>query len=400
MNIKKRFSVIILCYRHFQYLYQAIDSVFEQDYPDIELIISDDGSDAFPEKEIREYIESHKTKQITNVIVRQQASNGGTVKHLNGAIPACTGEYIIALAGDDVLYNSNVLTAYATGFSKAASDCYIEMAQTAMYDADLEELEEYYLKIPVEKALQKTETDADTSDLLELLIKEGACLPSTSTCFKQTFFEKFGAFDEQYILVEDYPMHIRLAKEGWKIHYENFIAIKHRDGGISHGQIDASSRSAKLYFNDTKRMIEQIILPEVDKLPKQDRKKQLRQKKKDLLWIDFNLAKAEKDRLKMCCIALNHLNVFFPILLGRMWNWAYKWHIKMLYVTLLTWFFIPTVSAMFEKLFQIQQGTLVLPLYFVSFVTAIWWLLAFLVWGANKIIWAIMRLPSEVFAIG
>lgn len=398
MEIKKRFSVIILCYRHFQYLFQAIDSVFQQDYPDIELVISDDGSDSFPENEIHEYIEKHKTDKITNVIIRQQEYNGGTVKHLNGAIQVCTGEYVIALAGDDVLFNENVLTSYVVGFSKAPDDCYIEMAQTAMYNNELDKLEDYYLKIPVQLAIEKTITD--TTELLELLIKEGACLPSTSTCFKRAFFEKFGAFDEKYVLVEDYPMHIRLAKEGWKIHYENFVAIKHRDGGISHGQIDASSRSAKLYFKDTKRMIQQIILPEVKKLPKQQRKKYLKRKRYEILWIDFHLAKAEKNYLKMCSLAVGHCNVFLPIALGKMWNWAYKWHLKMLYATLFTWFFIPTVSSMFEVLFQIQQGSLVLPLYFVSYVMAIWWILSFVIWGINKIIWAIMRFPREIFAIG
>jgi hypothetical protein len=34
----------------------------------------------------------------------------------------------------------------------------------------------------------------------------------TSTCFKRKFFEKFGKFDEQYQLIEDFPMHIRLAR--------------------------------------------------------------------------------------------------------------------------------------------------------------------------------------------
>lgn len=398
MSVKDRFSVIILCYRHFQYLFQAIDSVFKQDYQDIELIISDDCSDSFPEKEIKEYINIHKTKQITNVIIRQQKQNGGTVKHLNGAIQECTGEYIIALAGDDVLFDETVLTSYVNGFLKAPNDCYIEMAQTAMYDNELDKLEDYYLKIPVQKAIEKTMTD--TSDLLSLLIEKGACLPSTSTCFKNIFFKKFGLFDEQYVLVEDYPMHVRLAKEGWKIHYENFVAIKHRDGGISHGQIDASSRSAKLYFEDTKKMIEQIILPEIEKLPKEERSKKRRQKKKDVLWIDYHLAKAEKNIFKICCIALSNLSVFFPIFLGRMWNWAYKWHLKMLYVTLIMWLFIPTISNMFEVFFHLDEGSMVLPLYYLSFVMALWWLVSFIIWGANKIIWAIMRLPSEIYAIG
>jgi len=37
-------TVKILTYNNFDYLEQTIESVFSQDYPNIELIVSDDGS--------------------------------------------------------------------------------------------------------------------------------------------------------------------------------------------------------------------------------------------------------------------------------------------------------------------------------------------------------------------
>lgn len=108
-----RFSVIILCYRHFEYLPTAIDSVLAQDYPNIELIISDDGSPNFPKEELDDYISARKGPNITNVILHQEEANCGTVRHLNHAVPLCTGDYIALLAGDDVLYDAHVLTSYA-----------------------------------------------------------------------------------------------------------------------------------------------------------------------------------------------------------------------------------------------------------------------------------------------
>ena len=389
-----RFSVIILCYRHFQYLLPAIDSVLEQDYPDIELIISDDCSDAFPADEIRTYIESNKCKNITNVIIRQQKENGGTVKHLNGAIPECSGGYIITLAGDDTLHHSSVLSTYVREFEKAPENCYIEMAHTAMYDNNLEQLQDYYPKLPVQNAIQKTAIDS--SDLLELLITHGACLPTNSTCFKKRFFDKFGPFDERYILIEDYPMHIRLAKEGWKIHYANFIAIKHRDGGISHGHIDASSRSAKLYYTDTINMLKDLTMPAVAKLPKAERSAQKRRIKGQILWFELVLAKADKNLPKIITLMLKNPAVFFFAFLQREGNVACKWHAKMLCAIFFTWFSIPTVSNMLEELFQSQQGYFVLPLYYVSFFMALCWLLLFVLSVAYKMVFKIMRLSSQI----
>ena len=49
-------SCITTTYKKFDYLYQTLDSVFMQDYPNIEIIIGDDGSPDFPEKKIWKYI--------------------------------------------------------------------------------------------------------------------------------------------------------------------------------------------------------------------------------------------------------------------------------------------------------------------------------------------------------
>lgn len=390
-----RFSVIILCYRNFQYLLPAIDSVLEQDYSDIELIISDDCSDAFPAEEICAYIQNNKHDNITNFIIRQQAKNGGTVKHLNGVVPVCTGKYVIVLAGDDVFHNPTVLSTYAKEFGNAPVDCFIEMAHTGMYDNDLRQLQEYYLKLPVQNAIEKT--TSSSSNLLELLVTEGACLPTNSTCFKREFFDRFGKFDEKYILVEDYPMHLRLAKEGWKIHYANFIAIKHRDGGISHGQIDASSKSAKLYYRDTINMLQNIVLPEVDKLPKAQRKNQILRIKKQIIWLESILAKADKNLLKMLCVVLKHPFIFFELMLCKVGAWTSKWHEKMIGLTMLIWFFNSTISDMLEKLFLLETGSLIMPLYYISSCILVIWIISFSFMAVYKVIQAIVRMPNKIY---
>lgn len=50
---KPLFSVVVLVYRHYEHLKTAVNSVLEQDYENIELIISDDGSPNFPAKKSR-----------------------------------------------------------------------------------------------------------------------------------------------------------------------------------------------------------------------------------------------------------------------------------------------------------------------------------------------------------
>ena len=43
-------SVVVITYREFSYIYETIDSILQQDYPNIEIVITDDASLDFPEK--------------------------------------------------------------------------------------------------------------------------------------------------------------------------------------------------------------------------------------------------------------------------------------------------------------------------------------------------------------
>ena len=53
---KGKVSIITATYKKFDMLFDTIKSVLDQDYSQIEYIICDDCSDAFPEKEIQDYI--------------------------------------------------------------------------------------------------------------------------------------------------------------------------------------------------------------------------------------------------------------------------------------------------------------------------------------------------------
>ncbi|MBQ3865751.1 MAG: glycosyltransferase, partial [Clostridia bacterium] len=53
-DFDKVISVIIISYREFSFIYETLDSIFKQDYPSIQIVVTDDCSPVFPEKEIRD----------------------------------------------------------------------------------------------------------------------------------------------------------------------------------------------------------------------------------------------------------------------------------------------------------------------------------------------------------
>lgn len=94
-------SVVIPCYNHEKFIQDCIQSVIEQTYQNIELIIIDDGSSDGSVSKIEEMISLCKERFI-NFEFRHR-SNQGLSSTLNEALEWCQGDYYSTIASDDIL---------------------------------------------------------------------------------------------------------------------------------------------------------------------------------------------------------------------------------------------------------------------------------------------------------
>jgi glycosyltransferase involved in cell wall biosynthesis len=92
-------SVIIPNYNYAGYLREAVDSVLAQTYPNIEVIVVDDGS----KDNSKEAIESYGNR--IKAIFQQ---NAGVSAARNNGVAASRGEYIAFLDADDVWYSRKI----------------------------------------------------------------------------------------------------------------------------------------------------------------------------------------------------------------------------------------------------------------------------------------------------
>jgi len=96
-------SVVIPCYNHEKFVQDSIQSVIDQTYENIELIIIDDGSKDNSVIKIREM-----TELCENRFVRfefRSRPNKGLSSTLNEALEWASGEYFSSLASDDQMFN-------------------------------------------------------------------------------------------------------------------------------------------------------------------------------------------------------------------------------------------------------------------------------------------------------
>jgi glycosyltransferase involved in cell wall biosynthesis len=96
-------SVICLCYNHAPFVIQAIQSVVDQTYKPIEIIVVDDASTDKSADIIREFCAAHP--EIKFIEIR---NNLGNCKAFNKGLAEAKGEFIIDLATDDILLPTRV----------------------------------------------------------------------------------------------------------------------------------------------------------------------------------------------------------------------------------------------------------------------------------------------------
>lgn len=90
-------SVIIPVYNGSQYVKTAIDSVLEQTFRDVEIIVVDDGSTDNSKSVVSPYVQSGRVKYLYQ-------ANGGLSAARNAGIRAASGKYFKFLDCDDYLF--------------------------------------------------------------------------------------------------------------------------------------------------------------------------------------------------------------------------------------------------------------------------------------------------------
>lgn len=93
----KLFSIIVPIYKVEKYLHKCVNSLVNQTYKDIEIVLVDDGSPDNCPQICDEY--AAKDKRI-NVIHKK---NGGLSDARNVGLENCTGKYILFVDSDDYI---------------------------------------------------------------------------------------------------------------------------------------------------------------------------------------------------------------------------------------------------------------------------------------------------------
>lgn len=212
-------SIIVLTYRNFDNIEKNLKSIFCQKYPNIEIIVSDDGSDNFDIEKIEKILEK-KSDNIKKIQVIHHEKNIGTVKNFNEAIKKANGEYIFPLSQDDCFYSENTVEEIVSNFDDSLVVTSIREAYSG---------EQSVGEFPIEADRGRF----NNPNFYDFLIFNGNIISGASTYYKKEVFEKYGYFDEELRLLEDMPFYLKLLSQKEKIKFISVKTIKYSLGGVS-----------------------------------------------------------------------------------------------------------------------------------------------------------------------
>lgn len=244
-------SVIILTYKQQNHLYETIQSVLEQDYPNIEFILSDDASGCLDEIAIKKYIDDNKKSNIVSYLVRVNEKNLGTVKHANLTLKYVTGQYIKFVPCGDKFFNRTSLSEL---YKFAENVGGLVISSVVMVSS--EDFTVQYYKHP--NVIRGKMIQTCTSEELFRKLCVSNFIAAVSILFRRDFFDIF-KFDEKYRLLEDWPLWLRISRYGIKIYHLNKVTMYYSDGGIS--RKDGDAYTSDVLRDDMLKCFEFEIIP-------------------------------------------------------------------------------------------------------------------------------------------
>lgn len=192
-------TVICLCYNQAPFVRQAIQSVFDQSYPFVQLVVIDDASTDASVNEINKIISG---RQIEFLALKE---NVGNCKAFNRGLTVARGEFVIDLAADDVLWPDRV-EKQVTCFQSLSPD-YGVLFSDAEYIDEKGSFIRHHFKHLLKNGLITSIPEGDVyADVLSTYF-----IPSPTMMIRKRVLDALHGYDEN-LAYEDFDFWVRSSR--------------------------------------------------------------------------------------------------------------------------------------------------------------------------------------------
>ena len=233
-------SVICVSFNHARFVLETLESVRNQTYPNVELIIVDDGST----DESASMIQTWVNKKPTAIFINCK-QNIGYTKAFNQAFRMAKGEFYIDLAADDVLL-PNRIEKGIEAFQKKGAEYAIQFGDANLIDVDGKPLGKHSDRFP--------HAQIPEGDLyVEVIHRYFICSPTM--LIRKSVVAALGGYDED-LHYEDYDLWIRIGRN-YKFLYLPDALMNRRivPNSLGHQQFQRKSKQLESTFKVCEKIL-------------------------------------------------------------------------------------------------------------------------------------------------
>lgn len=220
-------SIAINNFNYGRFVREAIESALNQDYPNCEVIIIDDGST----DNSREIIEEYRDR--AKVVFK---SNGGQASAFNAGLSHSTGEIVLFLDSDDYLF-PNAISKVVAHWKPGISRCHFRLSM----------IDQEGKRIGREPSDDRPLSQGNLAEG-ELSRQGIVSVPTSGNAFRRAVLEKVFPVDERFRICADGWIRFRTAAHGdvlaieealgaYRIHGSNSFAGSYVGPSLSDSQI-------------------------------------------------------------------------------------------------------------------------------------------------------------------
>lgn len=232
-------TVVCTCFNHSAFVKTALDSVVNQNYKNIELLIIDDCSTDDSVPVIEEWIaENNFGRLIIN------KSNLGLTKSFNKAFKQTKGDYLIDLSADDELLPHCIALQISVFNTYKTEQVGIVYGNASVINKASNEAYVFFNRFSQAK---KASTPKD-GFIYKELIDHSNTICSVSAMINRKTFKALGGYDER-LIYEDYDFWLRVARKHYILYIDEVIVkrVKLKDslGNLNYLGIDKKNYKFK-----------------------------------------------------------------------------------------------------------------------------------------------------------
>lgn len=211
-------SIIVVTYNSSLYVEETLDSAFNQDYKNIELIVTDDYSDDSTMEIVSDWVAKFSARFVRCEIIPAE-ENRGIPSNINKALKNIKGEWVKVIAGDDILSDSCITDNMKFANENNASLIYSDLAwfldKGERIDHDRSE-DKY----------RSAFSSLNSQGQIKFYARYPVFLNSSSWFYslKKINF----IYDEEFMLLEDQPFIFNYLQTGEHIVYMNKTTVRYR----------------------------------------------------------------------------------------------------------------------------------------------------------------------------